>query len=285
MLNSYQKEELIKIHKRRKKILSFKNFIKTAVILTGGIIATNYVVDTGNKINELEAVIESHHKADGLYDNDMSMVTDFNNITNAANCVYEIESETTYLSIEGDGIERTIEGGGTGLLLKNDTILTADHVLDPKSYHSDMFRGFKGTLKDAKYFLIINGERYEFKPIEHELYEKDLGIGLMVEDINTAKYEGTIGDCRDLRRGNVLYVAGAGGDVGVRLRDGIYSGKIPDTDLYNFSNSVNFGDSGGPVFAIKDGEVELVGVMVQGRGTGFGLLPDINIFEGIEGKL
>lgn len=77
-----------------------------------------------------------------------------------------------------------------------------------------------------------------------------------------------IGDDSELRKGNVLYVAGFPRAVSRQLTQGIMTSegneyRMWDDHLFYTSAPINPGNSGGACFALRDGKPELVGMPVH----------------------
>jgi len=282
---------------RTKKILKSAGRITGLTVLlsalgVGGYAGYNYVSNTNETIGDLErkinkivsesdkiAGLPTSYLPDGKYDFDTRLISDFNQLLNISNATYKIETEAVY--VNDDGIEVTRRGYGSGILLNNKKVITAAHVLEAdKTFHS-ILTGYNGKLKESHFYLIHKGERFELINIMKRMDERDIGTARLEEkDIDFTYFDGDIGEYRDLRRGNLLYAVGYGaGSDEARLRDGIFSSIYEKDISFTYSGGVNGGDSGCPVFAVMDGELELVGIVTRKIYMGFEGADDYGIID------
>lgn len=287
-----------KINRRKFLKSSVKAAVKLGIIGAGAYSAVKYDEGMRGKIGELEKKINNDNTLrrpnDGEYDMDTRMITDWMQIPTIVNATYKIRVEMTYTDfdlVDKDGIPRKIERAqdGTGILLPYGKIITAGHVLDVDKILEKTFFSFdKGKLTDVKYMIIIDGERYEFDKIVHEIGEQDIGIGIAGKLPKTVYWDGPMGDYHELRRGNILYEVGNGLRAGEQLRQGIYAGPaeghMEHEGLLHMTAGTNPGDSGGPVFAVRDGKFEYIGLVVAGLMFGQYIADDLTLFEGLEAK-
>lgn len=214
---------------------------------------------------------------DGQYDNGTRCLEI--DLEEAVKGVYPL---STALIQEIDGGGRILSyGGGTGILFEEGYLLTAYHV------------AHRERAADQQTLVYLNAPESRFF-LEEVAGDKGKDFSLlkivgMVPDIET--YKSGIGNSDDLKMGNVTYLFGNAVGKGLALREGIVSrtdfNYAPPgyfyEDLGVSNGSVN-GDSGGPVFALRDGNVELIGILVTGvRGARLDNLIGINtILEKLE---
>lgn len=274
-----------------------KNVVKMGVIGIGVYGARKYNERIRGKISALESKVNNGakgltHPVDGEYDMDTRMITDWMQIPKIVDSTYRIEVEAVYhdmdIIIKGLPMKKILNFQGTGILLPYGKIITAGHVLKvDKSLRPTPFNPVKGSLTDVTYKLVIGDERYKFDMIDDEVDGRDIGIGIATKIPETTCWDKEIGNYKELKRGNLLYIVGHGLSVGERLRQGNFAGPVEGPYAHegklHLSEGVNPGDSGGPIFAVRDGDFEYLGVLTSGiMYGGYHLADDLSMFEGIK---
>ncbi len=203
---------------------------------------------------------------DKQYDMDTRCLKD--SLAKAYNSVYEIQIETVYKSISGKEDLLIGSGAGTGILLEGGQMLTAYHVghSDTTQFY-DENGGQLGTITNKAYIKLSPTERY---PLEELFGDRttDFAIMQIPEGVPVMRiYPYAIGNSDDITVGNVTYIAGNAMSGGINLRQGIVSQLFADEQSkisgIGISNGINLGDSGSPLFAIRDGKIELTGIVIQ----------------------
>lgn len=147
---------------------------------------------------------------------------------------------------------------GTALLLGGRYVLTVNHIAD-----SDMEVSLKFGDLDIPLEEIVRDPGKDFMLLK----VKNQG-----ETINKAltpylhEYTGSIRNSKNLKLGNIVYLFGNTLDLGIHVRQGIVSQKDKNglmkltVSAESISTGAAVGDSGGPVFALRDGDLVLVGM-------------------------
>lgn len=144
---------------------------------------------------------------------------------------------------------------GTGFLLRGGYVLTVNHLAD----------------KDMQTFLKHGNIEIPLEEIARDPGRDFLLLRLKDRDAPTYssflnEYTGGISNSKDLKLGNVVYLFGNAMDRGINVRSGIISQRNKSglmnltTSAESISNGAAVGDSGGPVFALRDGDLVLVGM-------------------------
>ncbi|MFH1333299.1 MAG: serine protease [archaeon] len=170
---------------------------------------------------------------DGEYDWNAGCIEDVKNLENMTTTVFEIRTNYNHK--------------GTGFLLDG-YFITANHVID--------FDNIKG-------YINYEGETYEIDVLKRD-YNLDILIGKVGINVKESYRAG-----KDVKVGNEVIVAGNRKNKGIQVRRGKISVLDRETlfvdkpRLTISKAGIDFGDSGCPVFAIKDGELEVIGVTVS----------------------
>ena len=169
--------------------------------------------------------------SDGEYDWNNGCIVDTKSLVNMTNTVFEIKTNFNHK--------------GTGFLLDG-YFITANHVID----------------YDEIGYISYEGETYEVDVLKRN-YNLDILIGKVKFN---AKESYKVG--KNIKVGNEVIVSGNRKGKGIQVRRGkiaTLDRKILFVDKPRLAISkaeINFGDSGCPVFAIKDGDLEVIGVTV-----------------------
>lgn len=198
--------------------------------------------------NKISAINEQCE--DKKYDNNLACAKD--SIKEAYKSVYPI----VRLDFNKGDAEPEY-GEGSGLLLEGGYVLTAYHIIEPEDKN-------KMTVS----YIMINDNPYRLEKIVGD-EATDFMILKVAEDAPGANpYKLGIGDSDKIAVGNAAYLVGNSYGFGINAREGIISqigfnpGQKSFDEDFAISCGGNTGDSGGPVFALMDGKLELVGVMV-----------------------
>ena len=159
-----------------------------------------------------------------------------------------------------------ILGKGTGILLKNDYVLTARHVVDENNTLQKI--DFQGNTLELKVLIMGDEEAHSGLEIVKLSKKYDLALLKIKNKTKLNKLGVNLGNSDELKRGNLLYFIGNPHGMGIHQNQAIvstYETKDLKEDgfkgVFNINSSIGQGYSGGPVFAIKDGKFELIGVV------------------------
>ncbi|MFH0752753.1 MAG: serine protease [archaeon] len=185
---------------------------------------------------------------DGQYDNSSRCLED--NLGEAIAGVYSMG--TMALVIDKKNDSQLAINVGTGILFQGGYFLTAYHTVKESE-----------TRKPIK--TLMGTEEYTIQ-LDMIIADNDLDFALMKVDEKISsklkKYNLRIGKPSDLKVGNITYLIGNALRGGINTREGIVSQlKFSNPALMSVSNGGNQGDSGGPVIALRDGKIELIGMV------------------------
>jgi len=172
--------------------------------------------------------------------------------------IYVAESLST-----GEGDPRTFAssmGMGSGVLVREDVVLTASHVVG--NAEEIMVQFYNGEIMSAKTF--------------RKAREADVALIRLERPLPNAKVA-IIGDSDETRIGDDIFVIGAPLGLPYSLSRGVISGRHSEDNVYNDGKlleyfqtdaSINTGNSGGPMFNYK-GEVIGIVSSILSRSGGF----------------
>ncbi len=196
---------------------------------------------------------------DNRYDQDRRCLED--EIKRAFQSVYTLKVDVATMT---NGEERIIaSGSGTGLLLKGGYVLTAYHV-----GHMEKFvkREKLAVLFSRIYLQGPEGREYLLTEVAGDWNADALLAKAPANMPRFQEYPYRIGNSDELKAGDITYLIGNAASAGINMREGIVSQlnveHIMGKKGFGISNPGNSGDSGGPVLALRDGKIELVGIMV-----------------------
>ncbi len=190
---------------------------------------------------------------DGLYDSNDNLIE----FVGLEDTVKKVETSIKYKSGRSHG-ERELFG--SSVVLDKDRILTAAHVVDVK---------LPRQVYDCKKTVLVGGLETEILYLSPS-DEFDLAVLRNPDPENYKPIQR--GNSDELKVGNIITTAGfAYGVENLLTRPGhIVSKKAPESftthtknpmeDFIVAWNSSDTGDSGGGVFAYRDGKIELVGI-------------------------
>lgn len=176
-----------------------------------------------------------------------------------------------------------VETIGGGVLLFGRYFLTVEHVVihPPLTANFPFGTAYLPYEKSAEnhYLRLKNGEIAADVKIQ-SLYtdrKNDIALFELPAGTGTRSFPYTLGNSDDLLVGNFTYLVGFPRGLIVNVREGIVSSRFAPEKIaeagfaaknaFMVSNGLNFGDSGTPLLAIRDGKYELVG-LAQGTITG-----------------
>jgi len=219
--------------------------------------------------------------SDYSYDNDLRCVADpESELEKMVNSVYEVKTELNYIAHFGDiedqgGIPVKYILSGSGTLFKGNYLLTADHVVTAeKTVYLFTLQGtVRLELQSSRSYILYDGEEYD---LERVVSNKDIGFDYAWMKVKGLPEEAPIADFNfgtnyDLRQGDFTYVIGNLAGLGINVTSGEVSRiKLGDreSELKNnyfvISNPSGPGNSGCPVFGVRDGRFEILGVLDLG---------------------
>ncbi len=196
-------------------------------------------------------------------------------------------------------------GSSSGLKIVDNELylITNHHVVSPEFEEMDVYNFVipvgHAKLKKTKVLLFTNPkldpetkEHISDEGLELELVASDKDLDIAVLKTKKQDYDkikdyityGNFGDSSDLSPGNWLYAIGYPNMLSNQLVQGIYKGNdnphYPNDDtIYHMSCTVIPGNSGGPVYALRDGVPELVGIARQTHGAQDGGAIKINLVK------
>lgn len=226
--------------------------------------------------------IEQKEKAkfDNKYDFNNSLV-DYRQqgLERIAASLYPIKTETVFEKKKGEKIitQKVNVNGGATAIVNGQYLITCNHVVNRGKFFYDF--GFcrkeaPGYEKKSETtYLRWGGKEVELEVILKDK-ENDVAIFKVPDGYQLNSLPCKLGNSDELEKGNFLYLVGVPGNLGVNIREGIYStNKVPDLKFTNIPNlriksensfmvscGLNPGDSGTMIIGIRDGQYELVGV-------------------------
>jgi len=226
--------------------------------------------------------------SDHKYDNDLRCVANpESELKKMINSVYEVRTEITYITHsdnDDDGkneipIHSTLSDsilGGSGTLFKGNYMLTADHSVNAEKKVRKLSKRskLKVELRSSRSYILYKGEKYDLEKIVSNgergfdyawMRVKGLSENAPVADFN-------FGTNYDLNQGDFTYLIGNndGGGINVtsgevsRIKLGDRESKLKD-NYFVISNPPCPGNSGCPVFGVRDGRFEILGIVVRGK--------------------
>ena len=202
------------------------------------------------KLSLEESIKQSYAMCvDGDYDIDRRCLTE--SIENYSKAVRKLFSYN--YTADGTVVD---SGWSSGLVLPGGYVLTSAHIvknLDLEKVVGELSSEVNINLHENSY------SELDLVSID---YEHDLAVLKLKpgEGLALSIYTGGFGYGDDLRVGDFTYLVGNSGNLGINVREGIVS-QTGKGFMIGISNGANPGDSGGPVFAIHDGVIKVVGVL------------------------
>lgn len=225
---------------------------------------------------------------DGKYDSSHIYMDSIDEtLAKVAKSVYRIETITTFKI--GDQ-SSTLKIVGMGFSLDNKHILTAKHVTSIDSYQVLTPFGLmtfplsaENKIEETTSLVFDDGSRNPVRVIYRD-DELDFAVLETEEGVNPPVY--SIGDSEDFQIVNVVIVP-ANFQTGLNIRLGYVTqldfvqygpkGEVAKRSehIFGVSAVVSEGDSGSPILFLRDGKIELGGlvnfIVLPARGLGYGL--------------
>ena len=257
-------------------------------LLSSVLLGTTLVVGCTSVTPQSKSIDDLLYNActDGLYDNtDVCVVR--NSLSNILENTYLVLNKATYVDAKGKtDVSISLGTANVYMDVGNKTYFTtAKHVVHNDKVATDDY-GNEYTLKKTEMYLFtskeltyINQQRNKDKSIEDILKtmelkptyvsaeHKELDIAMTYSDnFKHAPLAYKIGDSSQLQPSDKVIVVGY--PLGYMLS--VNEGKVSSTtgpsiiddykDTFTFDASITLGNSGGGVFAVRDGVPELVGI-------------------------
>jgi S1-C subfamily serine protease len=208
-------------------------------------------------------------------------------LSKVSKSIYRIETVTTF---EVGGESSTLKIVGMGSSLDRKHILTAKHVTSIDSYQVQTPFGLlklpippEKKITETVSLVFDDGSR---DPVKVIYRDDNLDFAVLKTDKEVYPPVYSIGDSSDFRIVNVVIVP-ANFQTGLNIRLGYVTqldfiqygpaGEVSkrSDDIFGVSAVVSEGDSGSPILFLRDGKMELGGVVsfivLPARGLGYGL--------------
>ena len=205
------------------------------------------------------------------YDNHTRYVTD-ESIEEIVNNVYKINVDTVYLTDKGEIGNRNGFGSTFPILGKEGELYfaTCYHVLDTPDSMPSPFTHDVGKKVKEEYSLTINGTK---TPLLLAKYDKDKDVALLMTLEEFSIKCPTIAN-EQLMVGDAVYTLGFTNFENGKM---LNSGNINHVLKHEFimTSALNPGNSGGPVYVCKNGELQVAGMnryIVQGMNDVYGAI-------------
>jgi S1-C subfamily serine protease len=175
-----------------------------------------------------------------------------------------------------EGFESGISQKAAGVLFGGRYLLTVEHVMRGGKIDFQTSFGIRQVptyTVDAKYTGIIANQEFKLKKIGAD-HEQDWALFEVVGDIRSYQAPFKIGKSEELKAGHMVYIMGRP-IPDVVLKNSIISAtsareivavlpKVNPDEVLIVAAGIYPGDSGGPVYALRDGQPELVGIINAG---------------------
>lgn len=241
--------------------------------------ARNY---TEARVSGLESELNAYFEVckDGRYDFDTRCV-DFsrNGLETAMKSVQRLDLYFRMGDIS-DKMNKTTDDDkvywGSGILLEGGKILTARHLLELKT--EDFVRTSRQGSAILIQLLTLLGRDVDIyidkdnkidldeveKSDKHDIALLKINEG---QEHNLPKFPFKIGNSDELRIGNKVYAIGNAAGLGITVREAIVSKTYSvEPGMFEISEKLENGTSGGAVIALRDGVPELVGIITKTYG-------------------
>ncbi|MDP1629201.1 MAG: serine protease [bacterium] len=180
---------------------------------------------------------------------------------------------STDISGTKEEVEREIRQRVTGTVFGR-YLLTVAHVtkIEPPVIQTSFGPvTLQMEVLEKKFFVSFLGQTYPLKEVKIDI-SQDWALFELPEEAKGKCPAPRVGKSSELKPGHFLYLVGSPYKEGAILRSGIVeslsanledgSKAISPEDVFALSGGIYPGDSGGQVFALRDGQLELVGMMV-----------------------
>ena len=196
----------------------------------------------------------------------------------------------TFLKFKLEELTPTVSAIGLATSLDQDYLLTTRHVVRIKSFQAITPLGpieFQipddQKLQEETFIILDDGSRIKLQVVYSD-QEND--FALLRAEKKIYHYPFAIGNSEDFKVGNFVFLFG-NFQTGLNIRTGYVTqlnfvrygaeGEVSNTNerLFGISAVTVEGDSGAPIFLLRDGRFELGGIVTflvpQARGLGFGV--------------
>lgn len=176
---------------------------------------------------------------------------------------------------EGEEVRTTTKAAG--IFMADRYILSIAHfVTFPNFYVKTPFGSMSlpVEIKEKKVVLCVSGRELELREVKIDP-DQDWALFELPKELWGKNPAPKLGKSAELKPGHFLYLLGHPLGDGTLLRSGIVEAEffelkelgpaVHKDDAFALSGGIYPGDSGGPVFALRDGELELVGIMKSTR--------------------
>lgn len=241
---------------------------------------------------------------DGLYDNTGAFAAD-NTGKKLAGTNKRVRTEGTYTLIPRAGTggpldkdkrkqtmprTETSKAMGSASIIHQDRkflyLLTNEHVIhhEPTVTFGNMFTGpLLGVLTGKNHTMQQGNDLYRGTVVASNkgLDYAVLQVPKTNDRLRNLPTVGKVGSSAELEYGDFLYIAGYPRDIGATVQGAHFKGH-PDNPNFTFPNvflidgATQPGNSGGGVYALRDGKPELVGILQIGAGHGMSGAVPIN---------
>lgn len=240
---------------------------------------------------------------DGLYDNHNAFVDEskysLDSVLESVELLmHNVKYSISYETLDGRlySLIKEMNFFGTGIVIEKKEgkayILTNDHLIRDE-IPSEIPPNCKwikiNKITDELYIVKGEGESHRFIEAEKLVSDQKLDVALLETDdsSNFTKFPYKIGNSDDLRVGDFIWVIGAPlGLVDYTLEGNISKVSYSSNpDWFMIGSDVQKGYSGGAIVAIRDGEYELVGLVVATLVRPGEIIPDVLSGYGIAIKI
>ncbi len=189
-------------------------------------------------------------------------------IRNLSRCIVRVDVDTLY---EEDGKIQNGGGYGSGILLEKNYLLTACHLANSGNYADPQLATPSPPRKMIKSECnaIIDKKKYALEKVVEDAYWDFSLMKFKASPIlsKNEKYRFKLGKSSELQYGDFVYVVGNGNNQGIDFRVTRITKPVEEDGFFCVSMAnLAHGDSGGYVFAVKNGIPELVGMLNELRG-------------------
>jgi len=229
-----------------------------------------------------------HAGKDGAYDNSHIYAKDIHNVlTEVAKSIYRVETSTTFLIGEE---KSSLKAVGMAFSLDNRHLLTARHVTTIDTFQVETPYGLlslplhpERKLEETTSLVFDDGSRAPLTVIYRDT-ELDFAVLRAEKDIHPPFY--VIGNSDDFRIVSQVILP-ANFQTGLSIRLGHITqldfvrygpdGEVAsqNSHIFGISAVVSEGDSGSPILLLRDGQIELGGlvsfIVLPARGLGYGV--------------
>ncbi len=256
------------------------------------------VAEAEQKVFELQQELAPYRAKfsecfDGKYDFDSRCMNSLTQDMGIKKGIYPIFSNTVIDNPKTKAEDKYFFAKGTCVLLKSGYVLTSRHVLDLSSskkatelvkkhgkkksvvlmLNSNSFRLLKTVKMAENHDLALLKPTGKVWPLPGKpFFSKEATIKVKKSDKKKLEpfepIEAELGKSEELQKGNYLYLVGNPFNLGLQKKRAMLSSideRVndikPASNIYNIDIRVFPGTSGGPVFAVRDGKLELAGIM------------------------